>query len=506
MTFEKKWFSYFLWACYAAFACVGFVVVLIGALRTTPLSNPYGQIGIVCLSFILAAGVFLVIRRIIYVTQRKKASEMAGIIREIFFAVLILSAGILIRVHFCGSGSQEAAYFETARVSGESIAPIAYGAQYFYILLLRGIFWIVGNHFTAGIIVQIIFQMAASVLWYFAIRRLAGSVAGLFFLAAVMFFPVSIRESLLYSPRMLYFFLCGIVLLMAGRFLERQTKIDRLRWYSWLQMFVLGIGIGCLVYLDAVGLLFFIPILFLTAVKEKKHCALQLLTVFLGCALAFCFLIIMDTVQSGATMSGIVTAWCTTFSPKGTEQYTWSMLQELMAQKTKMELWILTGAAFLILLGVPAFFVRKAETQTLAAAFTIGAGIFFLMRFGVENRNFDFLFFASFAVLLGTGMQALFAKPEEEDVADSNIETMPNQKSDDAVAAMAEIPETDNGTADSGAKEDVNTPQEKVVHYIDNPLPLPKKHVKKTMGYQKEVLPEQMHYDIDVPDTDDFDL
>ena len=506
MTFEKKWFSYFLWACYAAFACVGFVVVLIGALRTTPLSNPYGQIGIVCLSFILAAGVFLVIRRIIYVAKKQKTSEMAALIREIFFAVLILAVGILIRVHFSGSGSQEAAYFETARVSGESITPIAYGAQYFYILLLRGIFWIVGNHFTAGIILQIVLQMAASGLWYFAIRRLSGSVAGLFFLAAVMFFPVSIRESLLYSPRMLYFLLSGIVLLMAGRFLERQTKTDRLRWYSWLQMFILGICIGCLVYLDAVGLLFFIPVLFLTVVKEKKHCALQLLTVFLGCALAVCFLIIMDSVQSGATLSGIATAWCTTFSPKGTEQYTWSTLQELMAQETNMELWMFTGAAFLMLLGVPAFFVRKAETQALAAAFTIGAGFFFLMRLGVEDRNFDFLLFVSFAVLLGAGMQALFAKSEEEDMEESNTETMPNERSDDAVAAMAEIPETDDGTVDSGAEEDVKTPQEKVVRYIENPLPLPKKHVKKTMGYQKEVLPEQMHYDIEVPDTDDFDL
>lgn len=484
MTFEKKWFSYCLWACYAVFACVGFAVVLSGALRTTPLSNPYGQIGIVCLSFILAAGVFLVIRRIIYVAQRKKANEMADLIREIFFAVLILAAGILIRVLFSQNGSQEAAYFETARVTGESIAPIAYGAQYFYILLLHGLFWIVGNHFYAGIILQIVFQITASVLWYLAIRKLAGSAAGLFFLAAVMFFPISIRESLLYSPRMLYFLLCGAVLLMAGRFLGRQAGTDRLRWFNWLQTFVLGVAIGCVCYLDAAGLLFLIPVLFLTAVKDRKHCAAQILIVFLGCALTFFALITLDAALNGASASKIAAAWCTTFSPKGTGYYSWSVLRELMAQETKMELWMLTGAAFLLLLGIPAFFVRKAEIQALAAAFAIGAGLFFVMRFGVADRNFDFLLFVSYAALLGAGMQALFAKPEEEDMAESNIETMPNKKTDDAVAAMAE----------------------KVVRYIENPLPLPKKHVKKTMGYQTEVLPEQMHYDIDVPDTDDFDL
>ena len=45
-----------------------------------------------------------------------------------------------------------------------------------------------------------------------------------------------------------------------------------------------------------------------------------------------------------------------------------------------------------------------------------------------------------------------------------------------------------------------------MVKLIDNPLPLPKRHVKKTMGYQREVPPEEMHYDIEVEENDDFDL
>lgn len=42
--------------------------------------------------------------------------------------------------------------------------------------------------------------------------------------------------------------------------------------------------------------------------------------------------------------------------------------------------------------------------------------------------------------------------------------------------------------------------------YLDNPLPVPKRHVKKEMNYGFEPAPEQMYYEIPVADNDDFDV
>lgn len=42
--------------------------------------------------------------------------------------------------------------------------------------------------------------------------------------------------------------------------------------------------------------------------------------------------------------------------------------------------------------------------------------------------------------------------------------------------------------------------------WLDNPLPVPKKHVKKEMGYGFEPDPDQMFFDIPVSDQDDFDI
>ena len=42
--------------------------------------------------------------------------------------------------------------------------------------------------------------------------------------------------------------------------------------------------------------------------------------------------------------------------------------------------------------------------------------------------------------------------------------------------------------------------------YIENPLPLPRKHVAREMDYRYTVEEKDMKYDVEVPDDDDFDV
>ena len=42
--------------------------------------------------------------------------------------------------------------------------------------------------------------------------------------------------------------------------------------------------------------------------------------------------------------------------------------------------------------------------------------------------------------------------------------------------------------------------------YLDNPLPVPKRHIKKEMDYGFEPAPESLYFDITIADDDDFDL
>ena len=51
------------------------------------------------------------------------------------------------------------------------------------------------------------------------------------------------------------------------------------------------------------------------------------------------------------------------------------------------------------------------------------------------------------------------------------------------------------------------TGKEQEIHYIPNPLPLPKKHVKKEIGFDFEPAPDMLEFDVELQEGhDDFDI
>ena len=55
----------------------------------------------------------------------------------------------------------------------------------------------------------------------------------------------------------------------------------------------------------------------------------------------------------------------------------------------------------------------------------------------------------------------------------------------------------------SSEKEELKIP---MIHFIENPLPGPKKHVPKEMKYAYEPQIDEMKYDYDIKPIDDFDI
>lgn len=484
-------------------ACTLFFAVFHRALDFTALVNPYWQTGLVCLALFLAAGLSVLVRRL--AEGKKQCGNSRGTLAaEGILAVLLLTAGILLRRGMLlrtisvYADPIENTYFELAKVDGGGIPLLSYGAQYIYVCMLRALFLVVGNHYYAGIVLQLVLQTAAALIWYLAVRRLSGRTAGLVVLAVLMLMPLSIREALLYSPRMLYFLLFGIGLLLAGRLFKQQSGI-RKSWFFWFWTAAFAAAAAILAYLDPAGLLMLIPVCYIAVVQGHKKLIRQwavLLGVFL-LVLAGCF--VLDAWLSGAGLSEVVGTWLYACKPKTP---VWSEIA-FLCDNTVMELFMQAGIAFLILLGLPAFFCRRRkEGQTLWIVMTMGLAAICMLRTDYVEERYEFLLLTLFAALAGTALEALLAvEPEEETAKTAGIEPDEKVRADEAaqpeaVAAM--------GTAREKTVEKAEA--ETKIRLIENPLPLPKKHVKKTMGYQREVLPEEMHYDIEVPDTDDFDL
>lgn len=482
MAFEKRMFSYIVWGLHSILACIGFAVILLKTLDATPLTNPYGQIGIVCLSFVLTAGVFLLVRKI----ANSCGGEGNGVrkaVAEAVAAVLLLAAGVTLRVLFLDKGMEEAAYFDMAQVNGEGIPSLSYGAQYLYVCMLRALFYAVGNHFTAGVILQIVLQTGGALVFYLAVRRFSGASAGIVALAVLMFMPSAIREALVYSPRMLYFLLFSIVLLMVGRMTARQKK-DKFAWYGWLHTVLCGAAIAVVTYLDGAGVLLFIPVFGIVLAKERKRLLCQWGVVLAGFLAVLVLLFFADASLSGADFVSVCRVWAASYVPQS------PVLSDLvfLRENTVMELVLLSVAAFVILLGLPGFFCsRREECQTPFMMLEIGLVLLCVCRTDHVQARYEYLMLAVFAAMTGAAVRAVSAHEKTgEDAEENSVSQLPA-----AVAALSEA---------------VDPPEDGKVKLIDNPLPLPKRHVKKTMGYQREVPPEEMHYDIEVEENDDFDL
>ena len=529
MTFKKNWLSIVIWIPFALVICAVYGLAFYRALPQIPVAaNNYIQIGITVLSFGLVAGIFVGIRKLSGIMAMQKHLLWEALIFTVF-----LGAGVFLRCCFLyhtGEGTEyfkEAAYFEAAKVTGSAVAPIAHGAQYFYVVLLRGLFWLFGNHFFAGLVLQIVLQSAATVIWYLAIRKMTGAAAALTFLTGVMFLPQSIESGLRYSPKYLYLLLAGIVFCSIIGVLKREYILKPLKWYSYVMTLLAGAGIGLLTCLDITGLIFLIPVLALGCVSVKEgtekialkkklmRVGLQTTAIIAGFCLAACLFLYVDALQSASSMGKVFAAWCTLFQYKGIGTIPAVFLYE-GAQ------WIHVGILFLLVLSIPAFFVRKKqEIQLLWMLLLAAAGIIHAGGFYAQGMNCDSLLLFLVLALTGAGIQALTAKevqpvneelseeagsskePEPSEEAESSKEPEPSEETE-----LSKEPEPSEET-ETEAKEVIteSEPEGEIKpRFIENPLPLPKKHVKKTMGYGIEVTQEHMKYDIEVSDTDDFDI
>lgn len=518
MALQKSWFSYVLWAFYAFCAAVFHIEVMYELLRHTPLKDTYVQVGIVCLSFVLAAGIFFLARHIVIRCQKKKVvfrGKSAGIITEACLAVLIFGTGLFLRVYSLGSGGEEAAYFETAMVTGNSVPVIAYGAQYLYVLLLRAVFYLMGNHFVAGVILQLSLQMIAAVVWYFAVRRLFGVIPAAVFFAGIMLLPQSIQAGLTLSPKMLYALLYGIVLLMSGRFLGRQKRGLPLQWYSWLHTVFTGIGIGLLSYLDIMGFTLFIPVFFLLFVKpesgDRKSGVLlaQQLVVVLTAVITAAMVMYMDAGQNGTGFVDVLKAWMTLFGSKGI-----GTLPQMLKPVDFLTICLMPVVSVALILGIPAFFVKKREDSQMSSfVLLLGFGVIQAGSFMVSAGDCEYLLFSLLLITAGAGIRAMVqqetrAATEIATEAVQMIEAAENvtEKTEEKqiIELMNEEKEIQQKVVEDGAA--METPERKPVKFIENPLPLPKKHEKKTMGFAIEPEETKMQFDIEVSEDDDFDI
>ncbi len=528
MTWNKNWYSNIMWVCSSVlslFLLIGVSDIILEEYQIAekynilPGYNRVIWLTVCCLLFfVVSLFVFLLIRLLV---GRIGAVALKGSARAALEGLCfsgLLAGGILYRLNVFPGEIAENAYFRLAAVDTPGpVEPLAHGALYLYILLLRGLFLLVGNQLFAGLILQMVLQFVSAVLVYVGVRKIAGAFPALWTFGFMMFAPYFVEVSLCYTPEVLYLLLFGGMLCLWSGLLGMIKRAESGKWYHFVLTFVFGIGVAFMTYLDALGAVLLCMGLALLGVKrETKFSAIPLLLMtLLGAILGFIGIFGIDARLSHSSLTAIMRVWEWLFVPgSGSLYYLYHQILFKLSDNGIVSLLIFIGlfwSAF-------GFFTKKKKESQIPWFWMMLSGVVLSYACGASgNMDRSFLGLFGMIILAGKGIQLTFTKKEEQDMQlQMQEETEEISAEEPEQSAMSEENVTEEAlenmvteiieTVEDIPEKEVTQEVITEIQYIENPLPLPKKHVKKTMDYGFEISDEQMGFDIEIGDEDDFDL
>ncbi|MCM1145273.1 MAG: hypothetical protein NC318_06585 [Blautia sp.] len=522
MTYKKTWLSYCLWA---VFTCITGVMLANYAIlfwkREINAGVGYDTIGFVFFIFAMVPGCFFLIRKgILEAAKKYQVSAHTAFLWEIFITLSAFMAGIVYRIYLCIQYSgrvQETEYYRLAMVreSGETAAMV-HGISHLYIKCLSLVLSFLGNKVMAAVWMQIFIQMLAILLAYFAVRKLAGRLPACVVILTLSLSSVYAKQIVSITPEGFFFAFYAAGLLLIGSYLKGYCHSRFQKKTALIGALFLGLMIGALLYLDALSITLFIMaagvILGIHKQEGKKQLPTARFSVLLyglmlfGSLVMLAFLFVSDASLSGAKVTTIAGAWLNLYRTHFSIDYVLFMTENSMVESSMIESFLLVlFTAFFVM----AFWVhKKTQNATPWIVLMLILAPTPLTKVGVLPYQVYSVFIWS--VLAGIGLQQSFAAKEEPDFAagkeQAALETFFAAGKEQTVLETSQPMEQQADTVSVAAVEDTEAKTGTKPRFLENPLPLPKKHEKKEMDYQYKVTEEQMKFDIDVREDDDFEI
>lgn len=523
MTYKKTKFSNFLWfvfMCITGVMLSNYTMLLINKQINT-VSQAF-IIGIVLVFLALAAGLFFLFKKVVSpALSKSKINENKAVIIEIIAVMVILAAGIVSRIYLYTLASPDKLvqtnFYQMAIVRrGSGIEPMVHGASYLYVQLLSLFFSFLGNKIMAAVWMQIVIQMLTILLAYFAVRKLLGSLS-----ACIMMFILSVSDLyssqiLVMDPQSLFFLLYIIGLFITGTYVKAYCLKHLSNSGKIWGAVITGAVIGILTYLDLISITLFIILYGLITgeyvtdiytddiygahdlyVEEKRRRTVSVLLFILSIA-AFVFALtgafVIDSFASSYSIENIYHAWVNI--------YTKQPWFETMDYQNSFSLIGRIIQAFLAALLIFTYWNGK-ETQNSIPWICIMIILAPVPLSGVGVLRYQVFYIFVWGVLAGLGLQNCIDIKELPEIEASAAGPVPvsTQPASTTTAQPASTSALSAPQAVSAPSSAENKPR-----FLENPLPLPKKHEKKELEYQYYVPEHKMKYDIVVSENDDFDI
>ena len=530
MTYKKTWFSYVLWAVYTGI-CILLLAFMGYYIYLHIISSEMTVIGGLML-FPVTVGIYFIVKTISYAGRKKgHVHPHTAAMWEAFLVSLLMVFSVLYRLHYLLYGVntlsggklipieeaalQSAAYQQAQVGNGTAITGVL--QEVLYRKGLSVAFSFLGNKVIAAMVFQLLLQIAALILGYIAVRKMAGRIPALVTLA-VMAFSNSYLMEIGNISSGCFSFVCYLLgLLCVAGYVKSCCSKGYTGTKAVVKAIFLAVVLGFLVYLDlakAVLLLFLIGIftgcgiagdgdtvkLNKRKISDRVLCALlPVLFTVLMCG-------VMNLVE--ALVEG--NSFVTNFFRWGEAQLQMAIWQPLYyIGSYGYDMAVLTAimilAAFLV---IEFFRSGKEQNYMLWIVLALGTATTVFAANSIAPTSMASIY--CWAVLAGLGLQNCVCEKAPKLIPEVVEETVPEKKASEPIPKETSSEKKVSGvipekTVPETRAEEV-TPPKPPVQLIENPLPLPKKHVKKEMDFEYPVQEDKMEFDIEVDDTDDFDV
>ncbi|MGN0166752.1 MAG: hypothetical protein ACI4AB_01805 [Acetatifactor sp.] len=479
MSWKKNVFSYFIWLVYTLITGVALVCVIggvAGGMET-------GLAGAAAVLLVAGILVFLLYRFAPKYSYCHNEKNTVKGVAEAAIAVVLLAVGLILRIRGLDGAGQVNAYYEMAEVaSGRVIPRIVHGAVYFYVQILHTVFYFLGNKFTAGIGLQIILQYGAALMLYYTMRHLAGHIAALITLAFVMCSPYMVNSALILSPEMFYllFFMAALTWVAAEHMVRFQPS----------EFLFLGIVISVVTFMDVAGLLLFAFVIAVVCDARKENLNWDrkmsaMVLCFFGLVVGFAACVFLDAGISGKSASGVFFAWLSLYCPEGFR------LPVTLSDAGSAPEWVLLPGV--MALGIFSFWCDKKRERM--GVYTVGVCIVLVASFfGVftDEMPGNLWLFLLFTMLAGISVEECFRELPKALAGQGRQEE------------RRPVEQVKSQVKQEGKNELAET--QRKVNYIENPLPLPRKHEKRVLDYAFDTKKNEDDFDIVIDENDDFDI
>lgn len=517
MTYRRTWFGCVLWILYTILCILllisagtvwvsyfaghpytrGFPDSVIMPLAGIP-DGVLMMLGLLILPITVA--LYWMVRRIAGQIRNKCEWQMrTSRITECIVAVLAFAGGILLRVDSAGfyvsmmsadsSALQQLVsgieYYRMSVVTvGEGITSVRYDMAHLYVLCLSVVLSFLGNKIASAIMFQIFLQAIGMVLSYIVTRKTAGRLPACIVLVYIACSFSCIRMIVCLGPEWLFFDLYMIIMMIAVSFVRSYCSNQLRRPLALFCSVGVGIMIGVLAYLEptAVTLLIVLAAVAIGKKDQQKelenYCSVGLnaaviVTAFLACILGWIGMTAVLAYSGGTTLIGDMEKWVE-FYVQNMQISGFASMYPYILDIYVMGLLVIP-ASFLIF-----EFFRSGREQNYMLWLLMCIFVAPTPRTVLGVQPYGILSIYIWAVLAGLGLQnCIFGGGPK---------------------IMQEMIEEINQTVEK-TKEAEEKPR-----FIENPLPLPKKHVKREMDYQYPVEEKDLNYDVEVSENDDYDL